>query len=146
VGVRLFRSTDQSEARSLVLQGLGEHFGFIDETLNPDLDDIGASFADGVFLVAERDGQIVGTGGLLAVDNATARIVRMSTRASIRRHHVGTAILSRLIEEARARAFARLVLARNAEWDDAVAFYKASGFAQIEGPAGAASFLMTVDG
>ena len=26
-------------ARALILQGLGEHFGFVDETANPDLDE-----------------------------------------------------------------------------------------------------------
>ena len=31
--LREFKSTDQNEARALILSGLGEHFGFIDEKL-----------------------------------------------------------------------------------------------------------------
>ena len=38
--IRSFEVGDQEQARWLILEGLGEHFGYIDETLNPDLDDI----------------------------------------------------------------------------------------------------------
>lgn len=40
IKVRPFETRDQVAARKLILSGLGEHFGFIDERLNPDLDDI----------------------------------------------------------------------------------------------------------
>ena len=38
--IRSFEVGDQEQARWLILEGLGEHFGYIDETLNPDLDNI----------------------------------------------------------------------------------------------------------
>lgn len=44
VTIRQFQPIDQEEARRIVLEGLGEHFGVIDESLNPDLDDIQESF------------------------------------------------------------------------------------------------------
>ena len=40
--VRRFAPADQDAARRLILEGLGAHFGSIDESLNPDLDDIAA--------------------------------------------------------------------------------------------------------
>ena len=67
--IRPFAATDQDAARWLILEGLGGHFGFIDETMNPDLDDIALTFSDAVFLVAEIDGVIVGTGGLMVRDD-----------------------------------------------------------------------------
>ena len=75
--VRPFETRDQTAARSLVLEGLGEHFGFIDESLNPDLDDIQASYpaAGHVFLVAESEGSIDGTAGLLFEAPDVARVV-----------------------------------------------------------------------
>jgi hypothetical protein len=35
-----FSPTHQTDARSLILQGLGEHYGWIDEQINIDLEDI----------------------------------------------------------------------------------------------------------
>jgi len=37
--IRPFRPADQAEVRALIQRGLGEHFGFIDEFANPDIDD-----------------------------------------------------------------------------------------------------------
>ena len=55
VTIRQFQPIDQEEARRIVLEGLGEHFGVIDESLNPDLDDIQESFivAGDEFYVAQ---------------------------------------------------------------------------------------------
>lgn len=42
--IRPFTIHDQAAARTLILNGLGEHFGLIDETFTPDLNDITASY------------------------------------------------------------------------------------------------------
>src|SRR5579883_3043906 len=54
--IRPFVPPDQQAARVLILRGLGEHFGWIDETCNPDLDDIAATYtgAGHLFLGVER--------------------------------------------------------------------------------------------
>jgi hypothetical protein len=64
--IRPFAPADQAAARALILEGLGEHFGQIDPALNPDLAEIAAFYlARGhLFLVAEADGMLVGTGAL----------------------------------------------------------------------------------
>jgi hypothetical protein len=63
--LRPFERGDQEAARQLILTGLGEHFGWIDESCNPDLDDILVNFTrpGHLFVVAEEDGELVGTGG-----------------------------------------------------------------------------------
>lgn len=137
VVVRAFGPADQDPARALILEGLAAHFGFLDETLNRDLDDIASTFADGAFFVATvgADGEgpraIAGTGGLHIKPDGTANVVRMSTAAQHRRSGVGSAVLGRLIEEALGRACHRITLATNADWDDAVGFYRASGFEEL---------------
>lgn len=42
-----FEAADQVEVRSLILDGLSDHWGRVDETLNRDLDDIAASYGRG---------------------------------------------------------------------------------------------------
>ena len=76
--VRPFEPGDQEVARLLILEGLREHFGFIDETRNTDLDDIPSYYADGLFLVALSRGELVGTGALVPIGRRTAQVVRMS--------------------------------------------------------------------
>jgi GNAT superfamily N-acetyltransferase len=129
--VRPFLPQDQAAARELIVSGLAAHFGFRDETLNRDLDDIAATFADGAFFVASIEGVVVGTGGLHVQADGTANVVRMSTAHECRRGGVGGAVLSRLIEEARSRGCHRVTLATNAGWDDAIAFYRACGFEEL---------------
>jgi ribosomal protein S18 acetylase RimI-like enzyme len=128
--IRPFAASDQPAARRLILLGLGEHFGFIDETRNPDIDDIAAQYlASGqTFLVAQIDGVLVGTGALIREDAQTGRIVRMSVAREQRRKGIAQALMAHLMDAARERGFARLVLETNLDWDDAIAFYQRCGF------------------
>jgi ribosomal protein S18 acetylase RimI-like enzyme len=130
--VRGFRAGDQGAARALILAGLAEHWGTLDPTLNPDLDDIAVAYGAGVFLVAvvEADGaeRIVGTGALQPVDATTGQIVRMSVARKARRQGIGRQILDALLDAARARGMRRVVLETTATWTGAIAFYRRAGF------------------
>ena len=68
-----------------MLAGLRDHWGTLDPTLNPDLDDIAGWYGplDGYTIVAEIDGRIVGTGTMHRVDDQTGVLVRMSVSARI---------------------------------------------------------------
>ncbi len=133
VAVRPFEARDQGPARSLVLAGLGEHFGFIDESLNPDLDDIEANYRQlgHVFLVAESQNSIVGTAGLLFESKDTARIVRMSVRKDVRRDGIATALLRALMDETSTRSIDALHAHTEPRWKGSMAFYRDAGFVQI---------------
>ena len=87
-----------------MLQGLAEHFGFIDPSLNPDLHDIESSFitAGHSFFVAEYDGNVIGTVGLL-FESRRARIVRMSVDKDHRKTGIASALLARCVEATRSR-------------------------------------------
>ncbi|MEW5720531.1 MAG: GNAT family N-acetyltransferase [Chloroflexota bacterium] len=130
VTIRPFNPRDQAAARQLILNGLGEHFGWIDETRNPDLDDIEAHYIQrgNVFVVAETGGAIVGTGGLIAVDAHTARLVRMSVSRAQRRNGIGRALVTRLLDLARQRGSARVIVSTEHGWDDAINLYAQCGF------------------
>ena len=76
------------------MRGLGEHWGHVDDTLNPDLDDIARTYADGYFAVARCGRVLVGTGGFLPLaESSTVQIHRMSVDSAVRGQGMGTAIL-----------------------------------------------------
>ena len=133
--IRPFRRPDQDDARRLLAAGFREHFGdAYDEAEDHDLDDVAALFLDGVFLVAILDRRIVGTGGLVVLDDQTAEVRRMSTRRKYRRGGVASAVLSALLDEARVRGCRRVILGTEVAWDDAVSLYRSHGFREAARP------------
>jgi GNAT superfamily N-acetyltransferase len=131
ITIHHFRSEDQVAAKALILRGMEEHWGVLDLSMNSDLNDIATSYADGIFLVAFTNGELVGTGALVREANETGRIVRMSVAREIRRQGVATKILNALCHEARQLGYQRLVLGTEAAWTDAVTFYKRFGFTTV---------------
>lgn len=131
VTIRPLAPGDAAAARALILGGLAEHWGYLDERLNPDLDDIAAHYAGALFLVAEVNGELIGTGALIAEGPATGRIVRMSVAREKRRHGIGRLLLDALLAAARQRGYRRIVLETTATWEDATAFYRRAGFRPV---------------
>lgn len=142
--IRPFQPADQTAARALILAGLAAHWGWLDPSLNPDLDDIAASYAGGVFLVAVNDGRLVGTGALLPEAAGVGRIVRMSVSAAERRRGIGRAVLRALIAAAAARGYTRIVLETTTTWADAIAFYEANGFRRTHEAEGDIHFVREI--
>jgi ribosomal protein S18 acetylase RimI-like enzyme len=132
IRLRPFAVNDQAAARRLILAGLGDHFGVIDEMLNPDLDDIQRHYvASGhLFVVAERDGDLIGTGALIEEAPSTGRIVRMSVDRNCRGQGLGRRLVAHLIAAARARGYTRLLVETNDDWSDAIGLYRACSFVE----------------
>jgi putative acetyltransferase len=126
--IRPIEPHDQSAARALVLDGLVEHFGFLDPSLNPDLDDIAAAYADGCFLVASDDAGMAAAGAYRVRDASTIEIVRMSVRRDLRRAGLGTHMLNALLAHATDAGYRRVVLETTSTWSDVIAFYLRNGF------------------
>ena len=126
--LRPFRPEDQDAVRTLILAGLKEHWGTLDPTLNPDLDDITTSYKDATVLVACEGGRIIGTGVLKPRDTDAGEIVRMSVAGTMRRRGIGRRILDALIAAGRERGYARIILETTETWDGAIAFYQSAGF------------------
>src|SRR5579859_5383023 len=134
ITIRPFEASDQQAARWLILSGLGEHFGYIDESLNPDIDDIMSNYitARHVFIIAQSGENMVGTGALLIKDAVVGRIVRMSVSSAHRRRGIGKAIVEHLIAIARQRGLRRLLVETNNNWFNAIGLYKHLGFSEYE--------------
>ena len=123
-----FRREDQATVRRLILEGLEEHWGALDPQFNTDLDDIEANYAVGTVLVARDSGRIVGIGAIIPVGPGEGEVKRMSVARDARRHGLGTALLSALLEDAKERGWRSVRLETTADWEDAVQFYGAFGF------------------
>jgi ribosomal protein S18 acetylase RimI-like enzyme len=134
VSIRPFASADQAAVRTLVLAGLQDHWGTLDPTLNPDLNNIADWYAslDGYTVVAEIDDQIVGTGTMHRADDQTGVLVRMSVSRDHRGRGIGKALVSALADRARLRGYSRLVCETTDTWQDAIALYRATGFTIID--------------
>ena len=134
VTIRAFQPQDQAAARALILAGLGEHFGIVDETRNPDLDDIAATYPwpTALFLVAEAGGALIGTGALITHDTPPGEgwIVRVSVAPEWRRHGLGRAMVRELVSAAPAHGLTRLRVETNWDWDAAIRLYTHCGFSE----------------
>lgn len=128
ISLRRFRPQDQEQVKQLILSGLAEHWGQLDPTLNPDLNDIAVSYQAAIFLVCECNERIIGAGALVSRSAQEAEIVRMSVAADQRRSGIGTLILQKLCEEGQNQGFTRLILETTATWHEVVAFYQRFGF------------------
>ena len=128
--IRPFTDQDQAQARAVILESFKGRFGFIDETRNPDLQDIVASYLTPghVFLVAEHAHCVVGTGALLIRPDAIGELVRVSTSHAYRRQGIARRICQQLIVEARQRGIHTLKLETNWDWYDAIRLYQKLGF------------------
>ena len=142
--IRPFHRSDQDATKALILDGLAEHWGWLDPTKNPDLDDIAEAYGQETFLVAWLDGELAGTGALIHEVPGVARVVRMSVARELRRRGVGRAILCRLLDAARERGYSRVVLETTSTWEDAKSFYIKNGFRPTGEWEGDAHFVMEI--
>jgi GNAT superfamily N-acetyltransferase len=129
VKIRRLELEDAAAVRELVKAGLRERFDPYLEGYDPDLDDLWAHHLE--FLVGELDGAIIATGGLKLQDARTVRVRRLSVAPAARGRGFGAVILRALLNEARARGYARAVLETGADWHSAIALYERAGFSRI---------------
>ena len=128
VDIAPFRPADQDALRQLILDGLEDHWGELDERLNPDLDDLARSYQKGTVLVARRDGRIVGAAAVVPGSEDEGEVKRMAVARDQRRTGLATALLRELVAVGRSRGWTALVLETTATWTDAVGLYEAFGF------------------
>jgi len=128
VTIKPFSREHQNRARALVIEGLRERWGVVDEKKNPDLTDVESQYRDGIFILAWLGDKLVGTGSLKPENPDTARVSRMSVAKGYRRQGIGTEILEYLMKHARSAGFQEIVLETTSSWTDAIHFYRRYGF------------------
>ncbi|MFO7539959.1 MAG: GNAT family N-acetyltransferase [Chloroflexota bacterium] len=129
ITIRPFQPADQQAAKALILAGLTAHWGRLDPTKNPDLDNIAASYAGATFLVAYREDDLIATGALVPLSPTTAEIKRMSVAATYQRQGIGRLLLDHLLTQGRAAGYRTIQLETTATWQQAIRFYQKAGFA-----------------
>jgi len=130
VKIKEFDISEQSCVRRLILEGLGEHFGYIDETCNPDIDEIDTNYIQKgyIFIVAYLNSELVGTGALIIETEGVGRLVRMSVSKLYRKKGIGKKIVEYLLGEAKLRGYKRIVLSTEVNWISAICLYESCGF------------------
>ncbi|MEY2583291.1 MAG: hypothetical protein QOE09_3140 [Ilumatobacteraceae bacterium] len=128
VDIHVLRPSEHGAVRTLILNGLSEHWGAMDPTLNRDLEDLTAASADATVLVVGQGREVIGTGTVVRRDELTAELVRMSVAATYRRSGLGRKLVDALIATARSWGMKRIVLETTADWTEVVEFYVRCGF------------------
>jgi len=123
-----FQPEHQDAAKRLILAGLKQHWGVLDPSKNPDLNDIGTTYANAIFLVALQNGKLIGTGALVPHSDGVGEIVRMSVAVEMRRHGLGSRILRELCSQAKAKGYRQIILETTETWHEVIEFYKRFGF------------------
>lgn len=145
---RDFTPADQVAVRALVLDGLRERWGpAFDAGFNSDLDDIIGNYVSqgAEVVVIDVAGRVAATGTLRPEPGDRGRIVRMSVARERRREGLGRAVVDELIERARRRGMAAVVVMTDTPWSSAVALYRACGFAEVGRDNTDTHFAMTLD-
>lgn len=95
-----------------------------------DLDNIVSAYAEtnGAFLVAESKGKIIGTVGLFGIDRDFAQLRRFYVHQDFRRMGVGRLLLETVLELAKNKGFAAVVLTSEVKLKRALKLYLSAGF------------------
>ncbi|MCM1151821.1 MAG: GNAT family N-acetyltransferase [Alistipes sp.] len=132
--VRRYRDEDRDAAIGLILD-IQNREAKIDLSLaeQPDLLDIGKNYIQGGgdFWIAEDDGYVVGTLGLMKHDAEWGILKKFFVRAEYRSCKVGLALYDRLLEHARRTGLRHILLDTPAVATKSHAFYERAGFHRI---------------
>lgn len=134
--VRTFVPQDRRGVAALILPIQQAEFG-IAVTLadQPDLGDIAAFYqrGHGSFWVAEADGEVVGTIGLLDIGNRQAAMRKMFVAAPWRgrEHRVAARLLDALLAWCASRSIGEVFLGTTDRFLAAHRFYEKNGFVEI---------------
>jgi GNAT superfamily N-acetyltransferase len=87
---------------------------------------------DGIFFVAWRGDEALGCGGLRRFADGVGEIKRMFVRAAARRAGVARMLLAAVEDHARQVGYQRLILETGEKQPEAIALYRANGYAAID--------------
>ena len=130
VTVRPFRPEDQAVFERLNLDWIEQHF-VVEASDRVQLGDPQTHIIDpgGAVLMAEADGEVVGTVGLVAQQGRdTVELVKMAVRADARGQGVGGALMQAAIDTASGMGASRVWLETNTVLGQAVRLYQKFGF------------------
>lgn len=86
---------------------------------------------DGIFLLAQLDGEPVGCGGFSRFDGRTAEVRRMYVKPEARGRRIALAVLDALLGRARTAGYSHIRLETGFAQQAAIRLYEQAGFTQI---------------
>ena len=132
---RPFRPADQEPVRALILEGMKERWA---EKYEPDrdhdVDDIWRHYVKGRgadVRVIGAGNEVIAVGMLVLIDDRTGRLVRISVDRRHRRKGFATTMIRELMDLARERGMAKVVIETDTPWADALALYLSCGFERV---------------
>lgn len=135
VQVRDYTEADAEAFRDLNLAWVEAFFTVEDED-RAQLEDPQTHILDigGAILIADLDGQAVGTVGLVpGHGEAVLELIKMSARTDLQGRGIGRALMDAAIEKARAMGARQIWLETNTKLDAALALYRKFGFRELTG-------------
>jgi putative acetyltransferase len=98
-----------------------------------DLEDVKANYFEmgGTFLVAVKEGKVIGSGALRRLDKRTAELKRLWLLEDYQGKGIGWRLMTALIAFARQQGYTRIRLQTRPEQARAVEFYRKAGFTEI---------------
>lgn len=134
--IRPANNSDISSIKNVVFNSLIEH-GLIPEEFGKDkyLNDIekcyfGANGYFGVLIETDKP-EIVGTFGLISIDNSTCELQKMYLIKRLRGQGFGKLMMDAAIDQAKRLNYKRIVLETVSQLKDAIVLYKKYGFKEI---------------
>jgi GNAT superfamily N-acetyltransferase len=120
----------EESAKLIILEGLAERFGYLDDSYNSDLNDIMGNYMDkgNSFMIGVIQGNVICTGALTNESKQIGRIERMSVKREFRGKGYAKLMLSTLEKEAKKRGYQKLIIETNRDWESAIELYKRNGF------------------
>ncbi|MEO1661621.1 MAG: GNAT family N-acetyltransferase [Pseudomonadota bacterium] len=133
--IRDYTPADAAAFRDLNLAWV-EKFFTVEAEDRAQLDDPQTHILDkgGAILIAELDGEAVGTAGLVPGHGpGVLELIKMSARSDLQGRGIGRALMDAAIAKSRAMGATRIWLETNTVLDAALALYRKSGFRQLTG-------------
>lgn len=133
--VRDYTPADATAFRDLNLAWV-EKFFTVEAEDRAQLEDPQTHILDkgGVILIAEYEGEAVGTVGLVpAHDAGVLELIKMSARSDIQGKGIGRALMDAAIAKSREMGASHIWLETNTSLEAALALYRKSGFRELTG-------------
>ena len=133
--VRDFTSADASAFRDLNLARV-EKFFTVEAEDRAQLEDPQTHIlaTGGAILIAEHDGEPVGTVGLVpGHDEGVLELIKMSARSDVQGKGIGRALMQAAIAKSREMGAQAIWLETNTKLEAALALYRKSGFRELSG-------------
>lgn len=135
VSVRGYRSDDANAFRDLNLAWVEAYFT-VEAEDRAQLEDPQTHILDqgGAILIAELDGDVVGTAGLVPRHgDGVLELIKMSARSDVQGKGIGRALMDAAIAQARHMGASKIWLETNTVLAAALALYRKSGFRELTG-------------